>query len=53
MQIGDKVWYHNEPYKILYIYDDGKLKLQSVRGKLNSIIYRVDTKYITLSKTQT
>ena len=48
MQIGDKVWYNNEPYKILYIYDDGKLKLQ---GKLNDIIYRVDTKYITLSKT--
>lgn len=49
MKIGDKVWFSNELYKIIHIYDDGAVKLR----RKNEIVYRVDVKYITLLKNQT
>ena len=49
MKIGDKVWFSNALYKIIHIYDDGAVKLR----RKNKIVYRVDTKHITLLKNQT
>ena len=39
--IGDKVMCNSKLYKVLHIYDNKELKLQSVRGKTNDIIFRV------------
>ena len=39
--IGDKVIYNSKLYKVLYVYDNKELKLQSIRGKTNDIIFRV------------
>ena len=37
---------NEKPYKIVYVYDDGSLKLKSIKGKTNEIIFRVPTKFI-------
>lgn len=34
-------------YKIIHIYDDGSLKLKSVRGKTIETVFRVPTKFVT------
>ena len=44
--VGDKVIYNSRLYKIIYIYDNGDLKLQSVRGKSNEIIFHVPIKFV-------
>ena len=44
--IGDKVVFNNDLYKIIYIYDDGMVKLRSVRGKVNCIYYRIHPDYL-------
>lgn len=40
-EINDKVYMNEQLYKIMHIYDDGSLKLKSVRGKTDEIICRV------------
>lgn len=45
-KINDRVIYDERLYKIVYVYDDGSLKLKSVRGKTNETIFRVPTKFI-------
>lgn len=39
--IGDKVIYNSQLYKVLYMHNNKELKLQSVSGKTNEIICRV------------
>lgn len=45
-KINDKVYMNEQLYKIIHIYDDGSLKLRSVKGKSNEIIFRVPTKFV-------
>lgn len=33
-------------YKVIHIYDDGSLKLKSVKGKTNEIIFKVPIKLV-------
>lgn len=46
-EINDKVYMNEQLYKIVHIYDDGSLKLKSVKGKTNETIFRVPTKLVT------
>ena len=39
--IGDKVIYNSQLYKVLHVHNNQELKLQSIRGKTNEIICRV------------
>lgn len=39
--IGDKVIYNSKPYKVVHIYDNEQLKLQSIKSKTNQIIFKV------------
>lgn len=45
-KINDRVYMNEQLYKIVYVYDDGSLKLKSVKGKTNETILRVPTKFI-------
>lgn len=45
-KINDRVYMNEKLYKIVYVYDDGSLKLKSVKGKTNETIFRVPTKLI-------
>lgn len=45
-KINDKVYMNERLYKVVYIYDDGSLKLKSVNGKSNETIFRVPTKFV-------
>lgn len=45
-KINDKVYMNEQLYKIIHIYDDGSLKLKSVRGKTNEIVFRVPTDFV-------
>lgn len=44
--IGDKVIYNSKLYKILHIRDNGDLKLQSIRGKSNEILFYVPQNFV-------
>lgn len=44
--VGDKVIYNSKLYKVTYIYANGELRLQSIRGKSNEIIFSVPTKFV-------
>ena len=44
--IGDKVIYNFKLYKILHIRDNGDLKLQSIRGKSNEILFCVPQNFV-------
>lgn len=46
-KINDKVYMNEQLYKIVHIYDDGSLKLKSVRGKTNETIFRVPVDFVT------
>jgi hypothetical protein len=46
-EIDDRVYMNGTLYKIVYIYDDGSLKLKSVKGKTNETIFRVPIKFVT------
>ena len=46
-EINDKVYMNKQLYKIVHIYDDGSLKLKSVKGKTNETIFRVPTEFVT------
>lgn len=39
--IGDKVIYNSQLYKILHVHSNKELKLQSIRGKTKEIIFHV------------
>ena len=39
INIGDRVFYHSRPYKVVHIYNNGNLKLVSTNGKTNEIIF--------------
>lgn len=45
-EINDKVYMNEQLYKIVHIYDDGSLKLKSIKGKTNETIFRAPTKFI-------
>lgn len=45
-KINDRVYMNEKLYKIVYVYDDGSLKLKSVKGKTNETIFRVSTKFV-------
>ena len=45
-EINDEVYMNERLYKVVHIYDDGSLKLKSVRGKTNETIFRVSTKFV-------
>lgn len=45
-EINDKVYMNEQLYKVIHIYDDGTLKLKSIRGKTNETIFRVSTKFV-------
>lgn len=40
-KINDKVYMNEQLYKVIHIYDDGSLKLRSVKGKTNCTMFRV------------
>ena len=44
--IGDKVIWNDNLYKVTYVYDDGSVKLQSIRGKSKSVYYHIRPDYI-------
>ena len=44
--IGDKVIYSTRPYKVTHVYDNGNLKLRSINGKTNEIIFNVPIEFI-------
>ena len=44
--IGDKVIYNSKLYKVLHIRDNGDLKLQSIRGKINQILFGVPQSFV-------
>lgn len=44
--IGDVVVWLNELYKVTYVYSDGTLKLQSIRGKTASVYYHIYPDYV-------
>jgi hypothetical protein len=46
-EINDKVYMNKQLYKIVHIYDDGSLKLKSIKGKTNEIIFRVPVDFVT------
>lgn len=46
-KIDDKVYMNEHLYKIIHIYDDGSLKLKSIRGKTNSTVFRVPIEFVT------
>ena len=45
-KINDKVYMNEQLYKVIHIYDDGSLKLKSIRGKTDEIIFKVPTKLV-------
>ena len=45
-KINDRVYMNEQLYKVIHIYDDGSLKLKSVRGKTNETMFRVPTKFV-------
>ena len=45
-EINDRVYVNEQLYKIVYIYDDGSLKLKSIRGKTNEIRFRVPIEFV-------
>lgn len=46
-EVNDRVYMNERLYKIIHIYDDGSLKLKSVRGKTSETVFRVPTKFVT------
>ena len=48
--IGDKVIYNSKPYRVKHISDDKYLKLQSVSGKTNEIIFHVPFSFVSKEK---
>ena len=46
-EINDKVYMNKQLYKIVHIYDDGSLKLKSIKGQTNKTIFRVPTEFVT------
>ena len=45
-EINDRVYVNEQLYKVTHIYDDGSLKLKSVKGKTNNIMFRVPIKFV-------
>ena len=45
-KINDKVYMNEQLYKIIHIYDDGSLKLKSIKGKINETVFRVPIKFV-------
>ena len=45
-KLKDKVYMNEQLYKIIHIYDDGTLKLKSIRGKVDETVFRVPIKFI-------
>lgn len=45
-EINDRVYMNKQLYKVVHIYDDGSLKLKSVKGKTNEIIFKVPIKLV-------
>jgi len=46
-EVNDRVYMNERLYKIIHIYDDGRLKLKSVRGKTNETVFRVPIDFVT------
>lgn len=46
-EVNDRVYMNERLYKIIHIYDDGSLKLKSVRGKTNETVFRVPIDFVT------
>jgi hypothetical protein len=44
--IDDKVMYGDKLCKVTHVYDDGAVKLQSIRGKSKCVYFRVPIEYI-------
>ena len=45
-EINDRVYMNERLYKITHIYNDGSLKLKSIRGKTNETVFRVPVKFV-------
>jgi hypothetical protein len=48
INIGDKVIYNSKLYKVLQVRDNKYLKLQSVRSKINEILFNVPLNLVTI-----
>ena len=46
-EVNDRVYMNERLYKIIHIYDDGSLKLKSVRGKTSETVFRVPIDFVT------
>ena len=44
--VGDVVIWCDDLYKVTRVYNDGTLKLQSIRGKANSVFYHIHPDYV-------
>ena len=44
--IGDKVMFVDKLCKVIHVYDNGYVKLQSIRGKTRCIYYHIPPDYI-------
>lgn len=47
-KIGDRVYMNEKLYKVIHIYDDGSLKLKSIRGKIDETRFRVPVGFVTM-----
>lgn len=45
-EINDRVYMNEQLYKVVHIYDDGSLKLKSVKGKVNETIFKVPVELV-------
>ena len=46
LKVGDRVMYSDKLCKVLYVYDDGAVKLQAIRGKSKCVYFHVPLGYI-------
>ena len=48
-KIGDRVYINEKLYKVIHVYDDGSLKLKSIRGKIDETKFRVPVDFVTMA----
>lgn len=49
-EVGDRVYMNEKLYKVVHVYDDGRLKLKSIRGKIDETIFRVPVEFVTMEQ---
>lgn len=45
-KVGDRVYMNDKLYKVIHVYDDGSLKLKSIRDKIDETRFRVPVDFV-------